>query len=268
MISCIITTRNEAKILPDLLVSLNKQTYTDFEVVLVDNNSSDQTKEIAKKFGARVFNKGPERSVQRNFGAAKTKGEYILILDADMVLESEVLSQLAGLSKNNDISAAVIPEKSFGEGYWARCKAYEREFYLGEDSIEAARFFDKKIFNRFKGYDTSLTGPEDYELPLRMRKAGIKIGRIKGFILHNEKKFSPLKSAKKKFYYASNARAYLKKHPEMTFSQGNLLFRPVFFRKWKKLVSQPILAVGMFLMRIIEATGALLGFMAGFFRQG
>ena len=267
MISCIITTRNEAETLPDLLASLNKQTYTDFEVVLVDNNSTDVTNKIAKKFGARVFNKGPERSVQRNFGAAKAKGEYILILDADMVLEFEVLSQLAELSKKNSISAAVIPEKSFGEGYWAKCKAFEREFYLGEDSIEAARFFDKKIFNKFNGYDTSLTGPEDYELPLRMKKGGIKIGRIKGFILHNEKKFSPLKSARKKFYYASHARAYLKKHPEMALPQGNLLFRPVFFRKWKKLASQPILAVGMFLMRTIEATGALFGFIAGFFRQ-
>ena len=268
MISCIITTRNEAKTLPDLRVSLNKQTYTDFEVVLVDNNSSDQTKEIAKKFGARVFNKGPERSVQRNFGAAKTKGEYILILDADMVLDPNVLRQLAELSLKKDFAAAVIPEKSFGKGYWAKCKAYEREFYVGEESIEAARFFDKDTFNKFNGYDTSLTGPEDYELPLRMKKRGLKIGRIKSFILHNEKKFSPLKSARKKFYYASHARAYIKKHPEMTFSQGNLLFRHVFFRKWKKLVSQPNLAAGMFLMRIIETTGALLGFMAGFFRQG
>lgn len=266
MISCIVTTRNEAGVLPDLMSSLEKQSYKDFEVILVDNNSSDQTKEIAQKFGARIFNKGPERSVQRNFGVTKARGEYILILDADMVLESKVLGELAELSRKKNV-AAVIPEKSFGEGFWAKCKAYEREFYLGEETIEAARYFDKKIFNKFKGYDISLTGPEDYELPLRMKKSGFKIGRIKSFILHNEKKFSPLKSAKKKFYYASHARAYLKKHPEMALAQGNLLFRPIFFKKWKKLVSNPLLAFGMFLLKAVEGVGALTGFLYGVLTQ-
>ena len=260
MISVIITTKNESVHLPKLLKSLFRQSYKDFEAIVIDNKSTDGTKDIARMVGARVFDKGPERSAQRNFGVQQAKGEYVLILDADMILTKGVLKDCAGKVEESPATGVlIIPEKSFGIGFWAKCKAYEREFYEGEESIEAARFFRKDLFRKFGGYDTSITGPEDYDLPLRMKKAGVKIGRIKSYILHNEKRFSPLKSAQKKFYYASKAGAYLRKHPEMAIKQGNLLFRPVFFRKWRKLVDHPVLAIGMFLIKALEMAEVLFG---------
>jgi len=80
------------------------------------------------------------------------------------------------------------------------------------------------------------------------------------FILHNEGKFSPVKSAKKKFYYALKAPLFLKRHPEQVFTKGNLIFRPVFFRKWKKLLTHPLLSIGMFFVKFIEGCGVLAGF--------
>lgn len=213
-ISVVITTKNEEKTLPVLLKSLKSQSLKDFEIVVVDNNSSDNTAKIAKKFGCQVFNKGPERSVQRNFGVKKARGETVLILDADMKLSPNVLTECYKQYKRG-YKALVVPEKSYGTGIWVKFKIFEREFYEGEQAYEAARFFDRKTFLEFGGYNTKITGPEDYELPLRMRKNGITIGRIKSYIYHNEKNFSPLKSARKKFYYAKGSREYLKKHPEM-----------------------------------------------------
>jgi len=260
LVSVIITTKNEQDVIGDILESIKKQTYQNSEIILVDNYSSDKTLKMAKEFTKKVFNKGPERSAQRNFGVKKALGEYVLILDADMVLTQKVLEEAVKLfKKEKEVGAVVIPEKSFGIGFWTKFKVFEREFYEGEDSIEAARFFRRTLFNKFGGYDKSITGPEDWDLPLRMRKAGIKIGRVKSFILHNERKFSPLKSARKKFYYASHARKYFKKHPEMVLSQGNLLLRPVFFKKWKKLILNPYLSLGMFLVRSIEMSAALFG---------
>jgi len=260
MISVIVTTKNESVHLPSLLESLSEQKYKDFEVIVVDNGSVDGTKNIAKKAGARVFDKGPERSFQRNFGVQKAKGEYVLILDADMMLTEDVLKEsVAKFEKNSKIGALIIPEKSFGIGFWAKCKAFEREFYVGDETIEAPRFFKKSVFDEFSGYDEKITGPEDWDLPLRMRKAGVEIGRISSYILHNEGKFSPIKSAKKKFYYASHAKVFLKRHPEQVFTAGNLVFRPVFFKKWEKILSYPILSFGMIIIKVAESLGALAG---------
>lgn len=260
MISIVITTKNETVHLPKLLDSLKKQTYKKFEIIVVDNGSFDNTKQIAKKAKARVYDKGPERSAQRNYGVEVSKGDYVLILDADMTLSPGVLSECNKVvTKDPKVEALTIPEKSFGTGFWAKYKIFEREFYVGDDTIEAPRFFKKSTFKKFKGYDTGITGPEDYDLPLRMRKAGIKIGRIKNYIYHDEGRFSPLKSAKKKYYYASHAALFLKRHPEQALGLGNLVLRPVFFKKWNKMATHPGLTLGMLVVKLFEGTGALLG---------
>lgn len=268
LVSVIVTTKNEEEVIENLLKSIKSQTFKSFEIIVVDNNSSDKTKEISQKYTKKVFNKGPERSTQRNFGVSKALGEYVLIVDADMVLSKLVLASCVRLieSKNN-FGALVIPEKSYGEGFWSKCKAFERQFYLGDENIEAARFFKTDLFLKFKGYDKKITGPEDWDLPLRMKKAGIKIGRINKFILHNERKFSPIKSAKKKFYYALHSKEYLKRHPEMVFTQGNLFFRPVFYRNYKKLFANPYITTGFLFTRFIEMSAVLLGITLAFLRR-
>lgn len=259
-ISIIITTKQEQDVIGGLLESIRRSTFKGYEIILVDNNSSDLTREIAKKYTKKIFINGPERSAQRNFGAKQAIGKYLLILDADMQLEEDVLRQAYQLfEKDKEVGAIVIPERSFGQGFWTKFKVFEREFYIDEDDIEAARFFKKSLFKKSGGYDLSITGPEDWDLPLRMKKAGIKIGRVKSFILHNERRFSPWRSAKKKFYYASGARVFLNRHPESVINKGNLLFRSVFFKKWRKLISSPVLTLGMFFIRTMEMTGAAGG---------
>ena len=259
-VSCIIATKNEERVIKTLLSSIKTQSCKNFEIVLVDNYSTDKTRQIAEAFPARVFDKGPERSVQRNYGVDKSKGEYVLILDADMILSGDVLKEcISKVIEDPKLEALVIPEVSFGRGMWVKFKIFERELYLGDATIEAPRFFRKSVFKKFGGYDERITGPEDWDLPLRMKKAGIKIGRIKSVIRHNEGRFSPFKSAKKKFYYASHAGVFLKRYPEQVFSKGNLIFRPIFFKRWKKLVSHPILTAGMFIVKILEGLAALAG---------
>jgi glycosyltransferase involved in cell wall biosynthesis len=113
LISVIITTKNEAEVIENLFKSLKKQTFRNFEVILVDNNSTDRTKEISKNYTKKVFNFGPERSSQRNYGAKISAGEYVLILDADMVLTKNVLKSCAKkVKEEKNVSALIIPEKS------------------------------------------------------------------------------------------------------------------------------------------------------------
>ena len=93
-ISVIISTKNEAKNIGRLLASLKKQTFLPHEIIVVDNQSSDETVKISKNYTPLVFDKGPERSAQRNFGIRKATGNYILYLDADMILSPEILECL------------------------------------------------------------------------------------------------------------------------------------------------------------------------------
>ena len=89
-VSVVIATKDEEKNIGRLLESIKKQTYCSWEIIVVDNSSSDGTVKLARKYTRAVYNCGPERSAQRNFGVDKSLGKYVLILDADMELSSRV----------------------------------------------------------------------------------------------------------------------------------------------------------------------------------
>jgi glycosyltransferase involved in cell wall biosynthesis len=264
LVSIIITTKNEGKNIDALLKSINDQTYKNIEIIVVDNNSSDKTKEIAQKYTKNVFNVGPERSAQRNFGVEKSKGDYLLILDADMVLGKKVIEEcIEEISKDSELKALVIPEKSFGEGIWSKTKAFERSFYLGDKDIEAARFFSKKVFNELGGFDLDLTGPEDWDLSQRVSNK-YKLGRIQEFILHNEGRHTLFGLMKKKFYYAKKANQYLKKQKKGILSPTTIYFlRPSFYNNWQEMVLHPVLTTFLFIMLTAELISGGLGFLMG-----
>ena len=93
LVSVIVTTKEEQQHLPDCLNSIQNQIYKNIEIIVVDNNSIDKTKEIAKTYTDNVYNKGPERSAQRNYGIKKAKGKYIIYLDADMRLQPNLIEE-------------------------------------------------------------------------------------------------------------------------------------------------------------------------------
>lgn len=85
MLSIVIPTYNEEAYLPQLLRSIQAQTYKEYEVVVADAHSKDRTREIAIELGARVVDGGMP-SAGRNKGAAAANGDLVLFLDADVVL--------------------------------------------------------------------------------------------------------------------------------------------------------------------------------------
>ncbi|MBI3485898.1 glycosyltransferase [Candidatus Daviesbacteria bacterium] len=94
LVSVIIATKNEEKNIERCLKSIKKQNYIgNIEVIVVDNYSADQTIKIAKKYTRNVFLFGPERSAQRNLGAKKARGEWLLFLDADMEASANLISE-------------------------------------------------------------------------------------------------------------------------------------------------------------------------------
>jgi len=126
IVAVIVTTRNSGQTLEACLVSIRQQTYPGIELVVVDNHSSDATMEIAHRYADTVHTIGPERSAQRNHGATLTSGTNLLFIDADMVLDREVVAEGVTLLHATGLPAAVIPEETVGEGFWTACRALER----------------------------------------------------------------------------------------------------------------------------------------------
>ena len=102
----IIPAFNEEKYLPQCLTSLKGQSYSPLEVIVIDNNSTDQTAEIAKKFGAKVvFEKKQGTAHARDAGFKAAQGEIIARTDADTILPSDWLLTII---KNFEKNPAII----------------------------------------------------------------------------------------------------------------------------------------------------------------
>ena len=267
LVSVILTTRNEQDVIKRVLLSIIRQTYKNIEIILIDNNSKDRTCEIAKVYTKKVFNFGPERSAQRNFGAKQAKGEYLLFLDADMRLTKNVLLECVKLiKKDSKIGAVTILEESKAKTFWEKIKAYERSFYNLEGDVitDAARFFPTRIFKQLGGYDESITGPEDWDLTDNIIKLGYKIEIAKSLIYHYEYIPSIFALVKKKFYYGLKSYRYLFKQQVSIISPKTVYFlRPIFYRRWKRLFQHPVLTTGLLLMLIIEQMSGMAGYLCG-----
>lgn len=259
LVSVVVAAYNEETNIERLLRSVKRQTYNSVESIVVDDESTDRTSIIAKKFADKVFvRKHNERSVQRNFGVSKASGKYVLVIDADMELSPDVIKSC--IDNLNGHKALIVPEQTVGDSFMAKIRRFEREMYMGDLGVEVARFFDREVFLEFDGYDPDLTGPEDYDLPYRISKK-YSIGWAKKYIYHHEKQLTLAKQLKKKFYYAAHGAKYARKHPELILRQGILILRPAYLKHWKKFFRFPLVGMLFLCIRVLETLAAGLGFM-------
>jgi|SRR5882724_8567161 len=271
LVSVIITTKNEERTIGRLLSSLDQQSYKSFEVIVVDNHSTDRTFQIARNHKVKIFIFGPERSAQRNLGAKKAKGKYFLFVDADMEFSPKVIkSCVEKIKTKKEIGAIIIPEESIAKGFWEKVKAFERSFYneSGDEVTDAARFFTREAFQKVGGYDESITGPEDWDLPDQVKKQRYIIERVKEKIFHHENIPSPFFLAHKKYYYGLRAHRYLEKNNISVMSAKTIYFlRPAFYKQWRKFFLHPFLGIGMVIMLFCETVGGGLGYIIGKYKK-
>jgi glycosyltransferase involved in cell wall biosynthesis len=91
----VIPTLNEEKHLPNLLNDLSKQSFSDFQVIVVDANSKDKTRSIAKGYKVRVVISDEKNvSYQRNLGAKNSKTDWVVFMDADNRIPKNYLAGL------------------------------------------------------------------------------------------------------------------------------------------------------------------------------
>lgn len=152
LVSVIIPTKNSAVTIEKCLKSIVDQTYPKIEVIIVDGLSTDITRKIAEEFSAKIVISNSRRSEARNIGAESSTGEYLLFVDSDMQLDPMVIAKCMEMT-DTGCDVLIIPEISVGQGFWAKCRTLEKSCYLGDDNIEASRFFKRSAFRRIGGYD-------------------------------------------------------------------------------------------------------------------
>lgn len=127
-ISVVISAFNEEKNLPRLLESVK---WTD-EIVVVDNESSDKTAEIAKSYGAKVFSvpNNLMLNVNKNLGFTKATGKWILNLDADEKVSEELAKEIQAAIKSTEADGYWIPRKNIIFGKWIKHSLWWPDYHL------------------------------------------------------------------------------------------------------------------------------------------
>lgn len=249
-LSAVITTKNEAANIENCIRAFDAFR-DDVEIIVVDNGSTDDTKAIAERLGVKVFDCGPERCAQRNFGWRAARSEWVIVLDADMIVPRETIVEIleiATAGSSTDAPVAYwIGETRTGDGFRVKARNFERSFYDGT-CIDALRLFRKSVLSAVGGYDEKLlAGGEDWELDIRILATGAKCALLKGHLIHNEKRLSFKRMLEKKAYYSRSIAAYRAKWPghpavKKQFSAYYRFFG-VFVEqgKWRRLLRHPIL---------------------------
>ena len=178
MLSIIIPTYNEEDFLPALLKSLENQTYRDFEVIVADAKSTDQTREIAVAYGCQVVEGGPP-AMGRNHGAAAASGETLLFLDADVILPDEsFLSDVLREFRGRRLEVATCRIDPMPDD--PRDRFFHWVFNVFVTSSQwlfphAPGFFiliRKSVFEAIRGFDEKIMLAEDHDLTTRAADIG------------------------------------------------------------------------------------------------
>ena len=178
--SIVIPAKNEQEHLPNCLDSLARLEFPPerYEVLVIDNGSTDKTVEIAGQYQTRVF-VCPELTIAglRNFGANHANGQILAFLDADCTVATDWLTAASRWRDQEDVCCFGSPPEVAGNGTWVQ-KAWfivrsKRHIVEEVEWLESMNMFvRKKIFDLVTGFDATLTTCEDYDLSLRLQGHG------------------------------------------------------------------------------------------------
>lgn len=166
------------------------QEYKEWEIILVDDGSTDNTQRITEIFVSKdsrvsyVFQENKGLSAARNTGMAKAKGHFLLFLDADDWVEKGFFLKIhESITKNTGFELY-----GYGYGYWDRPQGHCYHFHNSGKEGEIyprvlktnigpchAQMIDRNLANLLGGFDTSLKSCEDWDFWIRAGKMGAKL---------------------------------------------------------------------------------------------
>ena len=260
LISVVITVRNEARHLPQLLESLVRQNGP-FEVVLVDSESRDATPEIARAFAERhpgvlrVFSQPGSRGIGRNRGVREARGTSVAFIDGDCFADSGWLRTLrAALAEAPVVAGRTIAVGKPAYGHLERVELFQSGYDVTYPSCNLA--YRRALFEELGGFDPRFITAEDIDLNLRAVRSGAGIRYASDAIVYHH-----LRATFVRFLYQAFWNGYGRK--QLTEKQGSLWARYRVRRlisgqhspiAWARLTA----ALGGYLTRVVTGSSSRL----------
>jgi len=273
LISIVIPTYNEERNIERLLISIKNQDYDNVEIIIIDQSSTDNTINIAKKYTKHIiiipkpkFYSPPGKN--RNVGARKAKGKILIHLDADMELpDLNFLNRLLCLFDKTH-QAVIIHEIDIANGYWNKCKALERRFYWNTD-MEAARAVTKSLFVRINGYDEDINSGEDFYISQQYKKNTKITSDDKLFLYHYTGNLPLSKLLRKKFDYGKTAHMFINKSTLDKTMHVNVVKVSLcaYAKNYKFFFSDPKYFIGILILRVLEYIALNFGRLCFFYEN-
>lgn len=180
LVSIIIPTRNREAIVTKAIDSVLNQTQQDFELIVVDDGSTDATQEIMRVYGnrltcLRIDHAGP--SAARNCGIAAAQADLIAFLDSDdLWMPRKLERQLAHYSSNADVMISQTREVWIRNGVRVNARAKHRMHsgWIYEHCLPlcivspSSVMIHRTVFEHVGLFDESMLACEDYDLWLRI----------------------------------------------------------------------------------------------------
>lgn len=204
LFSVIIPAYNAERTIKKCLDSVAKQDFSDFETIIVNDCSTDQTKEIISQYNVRQIilekNQGP--AAARNWGIKEAKGDILVFIDSDVAFrDKNALSKLAEVfKKRTEIDGAIMIKdkvplnRGITPLYWAYYKyylwnqpgEYQTSFTTERSAVKKYVFDKVGLFNeKYRKADV-----EDFELGYKMNEAGFKMLIVRDIkVLHHFETF-------------------------------------------------------------------------------
>ena len=175
LVSVIIPCYNYAHFLADAVESVVNQTYKNYEIIIINDGSTDNTADLANQLiikypdnNIRVLNQANsgKPAIARNNGIKIAAGEFILPLDADDVLPPDAIENYMKVALNTDIKNLVVFGwmQFFGtrDGLW-KTKNFTYDELLHKNRVPSSSLFHKSVWENNNGYPTYCIGYEDWD---------------------------------------------------------------------------------------------------------
>lgn len=260
LVTIVVPSKNSERYLVQCLSSIKNQTYPNTETIVVDNFSTDRTRNIAAKWDARVLVCGPERSAQVNAGVGAANGEYIFRVDSDFDLDPKVVQECVNLCQHG-FDAVVVHNPPDGRGSWlSQIRRFEVDMYKFDLTYSAARFFRRNVFLSIGGYNPALTAGEDYDIQNRLNVRGYRTGFANCEAVHLGEPPNLIYALEKYFRYGQDLVNFAGENRGRAVVQLSIVRVP-FIHHWKKFIRSPAMGVSFIAYHFLKFAAGGLGFI-------